>query len=86
MIKIHIFYLHHNIITNGRKRTVTTRLGYQTTIRHKRSFNQASQKSMYSDFASPLTFPVTELTNKLNNLGYQDMVKKAVKGDYDYDE
>jgi len=28
---------------------------------------------MYSDFASPLTFPVTELTNKLNNLGYQDM-------------
>jgi len=44
------------------------------------------KKGMYSDFASPLTFPATELINKLNNLGYQDMVKKAVKGDYDHDE
>lgn len=44
------------------------------------------KKGMYSDFASPLTFPVTELINKLDKLGYQDMVKKAIKGDYDHDE
>jgi len=44
------------------------------------------KKGIYSDFASPLTFPATALINKLNELGYQDMVKKAIKGDYDHDE
>jgi len=44
------------------------------------------KKGMYSDFASPLTFPVTELVNKLNELGYQDMVKKTINGEYDHDE
>lgn len=44
------------------------------------------KQGIYSDFASPLTFPATALINKLNELGYQDMVKKSIKGDYDHDE
>lgn len=44
------------------------------------------KKGIYSDFDSPLTFPSLTLINKLNELGYQDMVKKATKGDYDHDE
>jgi len=44
------------------------------------------KKGMYSDFASPLTFPALTLISKLNELGYQDMVKKATNGDYDHDE
>jgi hypothetical protein len=45
-----------------------------------------AKRGVYSDFASPLTFPVLALIEHLGKLGYQDLAKKATDGKYDHDE
>ncbi|QKF94840.1 hypothetical protein QKU48_gp1382 [Fadolivirus algeromassiliense] len=46
---------------------------------------QLACRGHYSDFGSPLHFPMLTLVKHLKELGYDDMVQKVFNGDYDHD-
>lgn len=44
-----------------------------------------ARRGHYSDFASPVSFPVIELVKDLEAAGHPDLAARAKNGDFDHD-
>lgn len=44
---------------------------------------ERARKGYYGDFTSPLTFPISALVAELQQLGLNDLARRAMHGDFD---
>lgn len=44
---------------------------------------QRAKSGYYSDYESPLTFPIAELVKDLRAAGYPDLARRAADGEFD---